>query len=394
MVHYKEPNRLQRFFLYGGNNKQGYKEIRELINVENYKVWRILSVILEVLFFGLFIYTLCLGKEYLNMCIPFGILAGTFIFICLAFFLFLKPTSKALLPIIHITLIITFSAFIYIALQPNNFSNLYFFVFLTVFSFLIIDRPYRYPLFALLFCSILFILAIVCFDGTHGYIYTADIPMTNPNNIKAVVMSTELISIGLLAIISSLLSMFSNYIRTKELSLRRKAEIDRDIDTLTGIKNKLAYEKRVNDISNCIDNELDLHFAVAVFDVNGLKKTNDTYGHEAGDQLLIRACNMIVSTFVHSELYRIGGDEFALIITDEDYVNREKLTRGLHEKISRAHKNAESLLDDTSIAFGIALYNYVKDDSYNSVFTRADSEMYNNKKITKANNEFLTPKGE
>ena len=130
-------------------------------------------------------------------------------------------------------------------------------------------------------------------------------------------------------------------------------------------------------------------FAVAIFDVNGLKQTNDTYGHDQGDKLLIRCCELVQGSFPNTPIYRIGGDEFVAIITGEDYANRERLIREFHEKMDAIHENAKSLLDDTSLAIGVAIYNPKRDRDYLSVFSRADAEMYDNKRVTKARNAFI-----
>ena len=84
-------------------------------------------------------------------------------------------------------------------------------------------------------------------------------------------------------------------------------------DALTGVKNKTAYQ----DTESRFEEEMRQgkpEFAVVVLDINGLKKVNDTYGHDFGDMLIISACRLICKTFQHSPVYRIGGDEFAAFV--------------------------------------------------------------------------------
>ena len=57
------------------------------------------------------------------------------------------------------------------------------------------------------------------------------------------------------------------------------------------------------------------HLGIAYFDINGLKKTNDLYGHRVGDDLIRRAADIIMSCF-EGKAYRIGGDEFAVFARD------------------------------------------------------------------------------
>ncbi|MBR3316575.1 MAG: diguanylate cyclase, partial [Atopobiaceae bacterium] len=66
-------------------------------------------------------------------------------------------------------------------------------------------------------------------------------------------------------------------------------------------------------------------FGLVICDVNGLKIINDTNGHQAGDEYIRQACKMVCDIFSHSPVYRIGGDEFAVILTGRDYKSREVL---------------------------------------------------------------------
>ena len=89
-------------------------------------------------------------------------------------------------------------------------------------------------------------------------------------------------------------------------------------DALTGVKNKTAYQ----DTESRFEEEMRQgkpEFAVVVLDINGLKKVNDTYGHDFGDMLIISACRLICKTFQHSPVYRIGGDEFVVILEKSDF---------------------------------------------------------------------------
>ena len=54
-------------------------------------------------------------------------------------------------------------------------------------------------------------------------------------------------------------------------------------------------------------------FAITILDVNDLKKVNDNEGHKAGDQFIRDACRIICTTFKRSPVFRVGGDEFAVL---------------------------------------------------------------------------------
>lgn len=152
-------------------------------------------------------------------------------------------------------------------------------------------------------------------------------------------------------------------------------------DSLTGVKNKTAYldaESRFEELMRLGRPE----FAVVVLDINGLKTINDTYGHDFGDMLIISASRIICKTFQHSPVYRIGGDEFAVILEKNDYDHYPELLKQLQEETDRYNRSARA---DTqvSIARGIAVYNSETDLVFANVFKRADDAMYQNKAAMK-----------
>mgnify|MGYP000511957845 CR=1 FL=1 len=149
---------------------------------------------------------------------------------------------------------------------------------------------------------------------------------------------------------------------------------------MTGVKNKTAYQ----DTESRFEEEMRQgkpEFAVVVLDINGLKKVNDTYGHDFGDMLIISACRLICKTFQHSPVYRIGGDEFVVILEKAtSTITRNSLkiaerNRRIQPKRPGGHPG--------SIARGIAIYNSETDLVFANVFKRADDAMYQNKAAMK-----------
>lgn len=150
-------------------------------------------------------------------------------------------------------------------------------------------------------------------------------------------------------------------------------------DSLTGVKSYNAYVETEQEVNELIaSNELQ-EFGVVVFDVNGLKHMNDTYGHEAGDRLLQDACRLICARFMHSPVFRIGGDEFVALLEGEDYQNRISL---LADFETQAEKNLRN--GSTVVASGLATFRLGEDHSFRQVFERADARMYDRKGLLKA----------
>lgn len=114
--------------------------------------------------------------------------------------------------------------------------------------------------------------------------------------------------------------------------------------------------------------------------MNGLKQINDTLGHKAGDDHIREASKLICDIFKHSPVFRIGGDEFTVILRGSDYDDREALCKTLSEQIE---KNNET--GGVVIACGISEFIPGSDKAVSAVFERADELMYANKKQLKAN---------
>ena len=150
-------------------------------------------------------------------------------------------------------------------------------------------------------------------------------------------------------------------------------------DGLTGVKNKLAYIDSLRQLELDSTAEALANYGVAVFDINDLKLTNDTKGHEAGDKLIKNACAIICKQFKHSPVFRIGGDEFAAILKGSDFENREDLFREFTARIDENNKNGGVV-----VACGMAVFDPKLDDNYTDVFMRADHQMFERKEQLKA----------
>ena len=155
-------------------------------------------------------------------------------------------------------------------------------------------------------------------------------------------------------------------------------------DSLTGLKNKAAYDEMTIVLDEKISNG-DADFCIAMVDVNFLKRVNDTYGHERGNEYLINAGKLICSVFGEEHVYRIGGDEFVVVIEGE----KVSLCKYFVEqfKAEMARKNSNKLLkpwEKVSAAVGVAFYETGVDKTADEVFKRADKEMYDNKLAMKA----------
>ena len=154
-------------------------------------------------------------------------------------------------------------------------------------------------------------------------------------------------------------------------------------DALTGIRNKTAYDNQIRLLQESF-NSGNHEFGFVMVDLNNLKTINDSYGHDKGDIAIKKCCRLICETFTHSPVFRIGGDEFVIVLRESDYRNIDVLLTQFKKKVSILKDNIRlQPWERVSAAIGYALYDDEQDTSVQSVLARADQEMYKNKKKMK-----------
>ena len=126
-----------------------------------------------------------------------------------------------------------------------------------------------------------------------------------------------------------------------------------------------------------------VHFAIAVFDCDDLKAINDVHGHDKGNVYLKNSCHLMCRVFSKSVVYRIGGDEFAIILLGEDYEHREKLREQFLEKSADICALSKEDWEQIRVSVGIATYDPNIDSSAEDVMIHADHLMYANKRDRK-----------
>ena len=137
------------------------------------------------------------------------------------------------------------------------------------------------------------------------------------------------------------------------------------IDVLTGLYNRNRLNSYMNEIAELEDAPTALVFV----DINGLKKVNDNEGHLAGDFLIKRAALTLTSVFTEDKIFRVGGDEFVVIL-------RNVSEKQIHEYLDKLHKKSKK--NDVSFSAGYALTNKSKD--IDKLLKEADENMYVDKK--------------
>lgn len=148
-------------------------------------------------------------------------------------------------------------------------------------------------------------------------------------------------------------------------------------DNMTGLANRTAYNHDFSQHSiepNGI--------AIIDFDLNCLKLVNDQHGHQAGDRYIMLAANLIEKHFTPlGKIYRIGGDEFVVIVSDCEDICFEPFFEALNNDITKYNQRSNQF--KIQIAYGMAIYSSSMDRSLEDTYIRADKAMYQTKKRQK-----------
>jgi diguanylate cyclase (GGDEF)-like protein len=185
-----------------------------------------------------------------------------------------------------------------------------------------------------------------------GYIYAVNYPEENARHIKDTLELTT-------------------YFIASEIANNRFIEQLKEIskmDLLTGVMNRNAMNTRITELSET-PGEASGRMGFVFADMNGLKYINDHQGHHAGDLLLKNAAMVLQNTFTGDEIYRAGGDEFFILLSETNEAD-------LRTKISEIKKKSE-LFENISFAVGYCLLRPGMDPR--TALSEADAYMYEDK---------------
>lgn len=150
-------------------------------------------------------------------------------------------------------------------------------------------------------------------------------------------------------------------------------------DALTHVKNKAWYDKIRERVDDDIKKQK-AEFGIVMLDLNKLKVINDNYGHEHGNDYIFGACHEVCIIYSHSPVFRIGGDEFVVLLEKSDYYDRDALFAQLRDTFDKTSKDeSREPWERYSAASGMAIFDSNTDRSMDDVFKRADNLMYQDK---------------
>ena len=192
--------------------------------------------------------------------------------------------------------------------------------------------------------------------------------------------------IALLFLIVLALALIAGVLLTDRGVVRQMKNLENRAyrDTLTGLLNRTAYYEYNRELNRKVEaGEAD--FSIMMIDVNYLKRMNDVYGHEQGNLFLKGAAELMERFFGKERLYRIGGDEFVVILEGKAQEGAEERIRAFKEEIARLQAD-DALQPWEKISAAVGIAGYVKGEHRETeeVLRKADEAMYADKVAMKA----------
>ena len=151
------------------------------------------------------------------------------------------------------------------------------------------------------------------------------------------------------------------------------------VDRLTHVKNKRAYADLEDSMNRSIAGDGRVEFGLFVFDVDGSRMVNEKQGRVAGNEWIKSACSDMCRIFKRSPVYRVGGDEFVVVLKGADYESIESLVLEVD-----AANVANAVAGKATVSYGLAAYDSEADSYVSDVWSRAESTLLEMKERRRA----------
>lgn len=218
-------------------------------------------------------------------------------------------------------------------------------------------------------------------DMSETYFKMADKTVSAAENyserVAGIIRIVETLSVAdIIMIVMLIIQQTIAGIRIKNSNkiLEKKAYIDLQ----TGLPNKSKCEEMLHDYEYISE-----PVGFVMFDLNNLKRTNDTYGHAVGDQLITNFARLLRNAIPSKDFVgRYGGDEFIAIITQTTKEEILLIMEEVHSTVKHFNENIHKV--EVSYAYGYAFSEDYSECTMKTLFNKADKHMYENKAIEKA----------
>ena len=345
---------IRNYLCYCGIDKEEFDAVKKDVYASNFAVWRILHCLMSAAFGFLFVYSLFAELFKSNMPFYLGIfiysVANTVVFFVL------KKNSIVTQILIYLSILVLFVFGCLITQNKPDTPATMFFILLLLTPMFMIDQPY-----------IMSILLVVVSAGFSVWMH----------EIKPFdVWQMDFVNVIIYTIVGIFIHVIVNSIRIREFVLTRKINIQKDMDDMTGLKNKGALTHAINEyLADATKNK----GIMLMLDLNDFKKVNDKYGHDVGDSVINQFGAYLAEFFGDDDILgRFGGDEFIVFIKNTDDPDKaSEVARNIIKNVSE-HVKLPDDATKVSVSIGVAIY-HGEEKNYSELFKKADVALYQTK---------------
>jgi diguanylate cyclase (GGDEF) domain len=342
---------LRNYLFYCGIEKEEYEAIKKDVRISNYVAWRVFSLLMVAAF--AFLYVSSLINDMMSSNQWFYLIGLAYSVIAACFFFRLKKDSAFAQLIIYLSISLLFLFACLITQNKPNVPATTFIAFLLIVPMSLVDKP--------VFMTLLLGAASTVF-------------LVWMHNVKPYeVWQYDLINVIIFTIVGIFLNIIADSVRIREFVLRRKINIQKDTDELTGLKNKGALIREINEF---LADESTGSGIMYMMDVDKFKSINDTFGHDIGDDVIVQLGSFLGSRFTGNEITgRFGGDEFVVFIPNDG--NPEHARAIAADIVSGAseHVVLPTTGQKLGVSVGVAVYSGLEKE-YSELFKKADTALY------------------
>lgn len=320
--------KIRNILIYAGNDKAEYEKVEAEIYEHNRKRLEVYSAIALLLLIAVILFALFYqesGLNYNTYLLPALVMLGLLTV--------LRCTSQNNKVIVRVMIYIFTGILFFMAIYIGTFNSInqtagVFLAMLLAIPLLFVIKPWKIIL-SIVFYTAVFI--VLCVKLKSPALYFIDI-------IDALIF----------ALAGSLVSFYVNATSIENLIMKNRMKELSEIDGLTGLRNRTAYEAQLNLYPSRCKNSL----ACIYIDANGLHELNEREGHFSGDRMLIYVASLVQETYGRNDSFRIGGDEYVAFVTDcsdDDIIDRIKHVTSEAEKNNYHVSVGYSIVDKDNI---------------------------------------------
>ena len=196
-------------------------------------------------------------------------------------------------------------------------------------------------------------------NGDKVYLLTKKMPFEYEEN-----------QIGILGVSRDITELHLSQEKIKSLSY---------IDELTKLHNRKSYNERINELLSSYK-RYKKPFSILMYDIDNFKHINDTYGHQDGDEVLVKMSALVKSNIRTNDfLFRVGGEEFIVLFSETKLEDSKTVS----EKIRKKIEEEMIKLNYGKITISAGLCEVTDDDTKDTLYKRVDELLYNAKRSGK-----------